>query len=62
MASDIVVGKVVASAAAAYLLYVGITCPCEPNLYSCHVTNLYVALLLYVAVIVYFNGARVTNY
>jgi hypothetical protein len=51
----------VASLLAAYLLYIAITCPCN-KLYSCHLTQLYLTLLAFVAVLIYFNGLRVRSY
>lgn len=60
--AEIVTGRIIASAAAAYILFIAISCPCEPNLYSCHLGYLYLALLIFVVVLIYFNGPRVANY
>ena len=54
-------GKVVFSGIAAYLVYIGITCPCG-ILFSCHLTQLYLAIVGLIAVLIYFNGLRFTNY
>lgn len=59
---EITLGKAIFGGAAAYLLYVGVTCPCKPALYSCHLTQLYIAVAVLLAVIVYFNGCRLKSW
>jgi hypothetical protein len=54
-------GKVIMSALLLYLLYIAITCPCGV-LYSCHLTQIYLALLGVLVVLFYFNGPRFVNY
>ena len=51
-----------AAVAAAYVLYICATCPCRPNLYSCHLTQLYAALGVILAIIVYYNGFQIISY
>ena len=49
------------SALLGYLLYIAITCPCGV-LYSCHLTQMYLALFGVVVVLFYYNGARFLSY
>lgn len=60
--AEIFVAKSIVAAALAYSLYVGITCPCKPELYSCHLSEMYAALAVVVVVMVYFNGLRLRSY
>ena len=60
--TNILMGKGVVAAASLYLLYIGVTCPCAPELYSCHLTQLYLAVIIIVAVMIYFNGLRFQSY
>lgn len=60
--AKITIAKGVVAAASLYVLYIGVTCPCKPQLYSCHLSELYVALAVIVAVLFYFNGLRVLSY
>lgn len=55
------VGKLVFSGLAAYLVYIGITCPCD-ILFSCHLTQLYLVIVALIAVMIYFNGLKFTSY
>jgi hypothetical protein len=61
MLNERTIGRIVASLLAAYLLYIAITCPCK-QIYSCHLSQLYLTLLGFVAVLIYFNGLRVVSY
>jgi hypothetical protein len=61
MLTERTLGKLLAGAFAAYLLYIAITCPCK-QLYSCHLSQLYLTLVGFVAVLIYFNGLRVMSY
>ena len=45
-----------------YLAYIGFTCPCFFGLYRCHLTSLYVAIVVLLMLLVYHNGPRVTSY
>lgn len=56
---QILAGKLVMSTILLYMLYIAITCPCKP-LYDCHIRELYISVGLVVAVLVYFNGLRLT--
>jgi hypothetical protein len=58
----ILLAKTIVAVALGYALYVGITCPCKPELYSCHLSEMYLALAVVVVVIVYFNGTHVRSY
>lgn len=60
--TEINLSKVLFGGAAAYLLYVGLTCPCRPALYSCHLTQLYLAIAVLAIVLVYYNGCRVKSW
>jgi len=44
------------------MLYVAVTCPCKPELYSCHLSEMYAGVAVLVLVLVYFNGLRVDSY
>lgn len=59
---EISMAKLIMVLASSYVLYIGATCPCRPNIYSCHLRELYIALACIVTVLVYFNGARVHSY
>jgi hypothetical protein len=54
--------KIIAFIALQYLAFIAATCPCRPELYRCHITQMYIALAVVIAIIVRFNGARVVNY
>ena len=54
----ILASKTIAASALVYLLYIAVTCPCKPALYSCHLSSVYMALAVVVAVIIYYNGLR----
>ena len=56
------VGIVVVAVALVYALYIGVTCPCKPELYSCHLSEMYLALAVVVAVMVFFNGSNLRSY
>lgn len=60
--ATILYGKVALSSILLYMLYVAVTCPCKPALYSCHLTEMYVATAGIVGVLVYFNGTKVMSY
>jgi len=45
-----------------YLAYISVTCPCRPALYSCHLTQVYSALIVAIAIIIYFNKANFLSY
>ncbi len=55
-------GKSVVAVALVYALYIGVTCPCKPELYSCHLSEMYLALAVVVAVMVFFNGSHLRSY
>ncbi len=59
---DILIAKTIASGALMFLLYIAVTCPCRPALYSCHLSSVYAALFTVLLVIVYYNGARVRTW
>ena len=61
-ATGIFAAKSVAASALLYLLYIVITCPCKPALYSCHLTSVYTAIAVLVAVVAYYNGTRVATW
>ena len=54
--------KIIMFLALQYLAYIAVTCPCRPELYKCHITQMYAALALVIAIIVRFNGTHLTNY
>lgn len=56
------VSRLVVVGAAGTLAYIGATCPCKPNLYSCHLSHMYVSLLVVLAVLIWHNGSRVQSY
>lgn len=58
----ITVYKIIAFIALQYLAFIAVTCPCRPELYRCHITQMYVALAVVIAIVVRFNGMRVCNY
>jgi hypothetical protein len=58
----ILVAKSVVAVALVYALYIGVTCPCKPELYSCHLSEMYLALAVVVAVMVFFNGSHLRSY
>ena len=60
--TKVLIGKGISAAALAYVLYIAVTCPCKPELYKCHLTQIYIALSIFLAVVIYFNGFRFTNY
>lgn len=62
MANRIAVGKAVAVGALLYLLYVTVKCPCTPQLFKCHLSNIYGAIAIYLAIVWYFNGFRMKSY
>lgn len=59
---DILIAKIIAGTALTYLLYISITCPCRPSLYSCHLTSIHVALIVFWLTVFYFNGLRFFSY
>lgn len=54
--------KIIMFIALQYLAYIAVTCPCRPELYKCHITQMYAAIALVIAIIVRFNGTRLMNY
>jgi len=60
--TPIMIGKSLVAASSLYLLYIGVTCPCAPELYSCHLMEVYIAVAVIIAVFIYFNGLRVMSY
>lgn len=56
------VAKALSALTLAYLMYTMVLCPCEPELYKCHLTQIYGAIAVLVAIIVYFNGCRMRSY
>ena len=54
-------GKIVIGSALAYAAYVAFTCPCK-ILLSCHLTQMYTAILIAVLGMLFFNGFRLFSY
>ena len=48
--------------AAFCLAYIGLTCPCKPNLISCHLGEMYAAIAVIIGVLVANNGLRIRSY
>jgi hypothetical protein len=59
---QVVIAKLISVAVLLYLLYIMASCPCRPELYKCHLTNIYVSIAILLAVLLYFNGLRFTSY
>ena len=53
--------RIVVMSAAFYLAYIGLTCPCK-ILYQCHLMEMYIALIIIVAVLMSHNGFRFLSY
>lgn len=60
--NSIALSKFITALASLYLLYIAITCPCDP-LYKCHLGEMYLALGIVVANLVFWNGLHLrSNY
>ncbi len=60
--NQVIIAKGISAGILIYLFYIMVTCPCRPELYKCHLTNIYLSLLALLLVVVYFNGLRVISY
>lgn len=56
------ISKAVMMCLGLYMAYIGLTCPCSPYLYSCHLMELYIAVIVFVGILVYWNGFRFFSY
>ena len=53
--NKIALSKFITAIACLYLLYIAVTCPCDP-LYKCHLSEMYMAVAVVVANLVFWNG------
>ena len=59
---SILVAKTILGLTLLSMLYVAVTCPCKPQLYSCHLGEMYIGVGVIISVLFYFNGFRVKSY
>lgn len=45
-----------------YLMYIMAFCPCKPQVYKCHLTQIYSAIAALVLIIMFFNGTHIRSY
>jgi hypothetical protein len=54
--------KVINTSLLVYVAWIMWYCPCRPEVFKCHLTQIYGALAIVVLVIVSFNGYRIRSY
>jgi hypothetical protein len=58
----VVASKLIVDVMLLYLLYIMHNCPCRPEVWKCHLTNIYGALAVIVLVIISYNGTHILSY
>jgi hypothetical protein len=58
----VLASKAVILIALGYMAILVGKCPCRPELFKCHLTQLFLSMAFIVAVIMSYNGLRVMNY
>lgn len=56
-----VLSRIIVVIAALYLAYIGLTCPCK-ILYQCHLMEMYIAIMIIVAILMAHNEFRFFSY